>query len=98
MSSSPKSNSNTTDTMPRDEFLFDKFEEYLTGISGGDKDASTAAAIMKDVQFYFDNSGTSSSMQSNNYTKLLNRQNLEEFYKLMKNQLSYPIIIKQFLP
>ena len=83
MSSSHKSNSNTTDTMPRDELLFNKFEEYLTGISGGDKDASTAAAIMKDLQFYFDNSGSSSSMQSNNYTKILNRQYLEEFYKLM---------------
>ena len=60
---------NATNTMTRDEFLFDKFEEYLTGISGGDKDTSTAAAIMKDVQFYFDNSGSSSSMQSDNCTK-----------------------------
>ena len=49
MSSSPKSNTNTTNTMPRDEFPFDKFKEHLTGISGGNKDASTAAAIMKDV-------------------------------------------------
>ena len=37
-------------------------------------------------------------MQSNNYTKILNRQNLEEFYKLMKNQLSYPIIVNSSSP
>ena len=82
MSSSPKS---TTDTIPRDEFPLDEFEAYLTGISGGDKDESTAAAIMSDVRFYFDNSGSSSSMQSNSYRQIMNRQNLEAFYQLMKH-------------
>ena len=86
MSSSPKS---TTDTMPRDEFPLDEFEEYLTGISGGDKDESTAAVIMRDMRFYFDNSGSSSSMESNSYRQIMNHQNLEAFYQLMNHQLRY---------
>ena len=79
-------NSGSTDN--KDEFSFQRFKEYLRGI-GGLKNATTAAAIVNDVLLYFNNSAGSSTMLNNSYSKLFSRKSLEEFYDLMKTELSY---------
>ena len=79
-------NSGSTDN--KDEFSFQRFNKYLRGI-GGLKNATTAAAIVNDVLLYFNNSAGSSTMLNNSYSKLFSRKSLEEFYDLMKTELSY---------
>lgn len=64
----------------------DEFTDYLQGIPGGNKSTATAAAIANDVQWYFDITPHSSTIQHEDI--LFNKQNLENFYHKIKITLT----------